>query len=387
MVGGVSMLRQFIYNLRNTKKSTERAWVEINIEHLNQNYVRLKNKLAAGCEIMAVLKADAYGNGDLIMAKELSRLGVRAFAVETVDEGITLRKNKIKGEILIFSETPETQIVALSKYGLTQSVASLEYAKLLNSTRKHISIHINLTAEMEHLQGNRIGVEEVKKIYQQEYTRVTGIYAKLTNEASTQLEDIILTEMEIEAFYSIITYLNGAGIAVGKTHLQSSYGILHYPHIKCDYARVGSALYGLCDGEGQFKPVLSMRARVLMTKQLSDGECYYYGDCYIANREMNVAVISIGSADGIPKGLSSGDGYLILHGERVPVIGQVCMNQLLVDISQLEQVAPGDIATVVGSEGELTIYLNDIAMESGNIADEVLDRFLKCFNQGIIYVK
>ena len=298
-----------------------------------------------------------------------------------------MRKNKIKGEILIFSETPETQIVALSKYGLTQSVASLEYAKLLNSTRQHISIHINLTAEMEHLQGNRIGVEEVKKIYQQEYTRVTGIYAKLTNEASTQLEDIILTEMEIEAFYSIITYLKGEGIAVGKTHLQSSYGILHYSHIKCDYARVGSALYGLCDGEGQFKPVLSMRARVLMTKQLSDGECYYYGDCYIANREMNVAVISIGSADGIPKGLSSGDGYLILHGERVPVIGQVCMNQLLVDISQLEQVAPGDIATVVGSEGELTIYLNDIAMESGNIADEVLDRFLKCFNQGIIYVK
>lgn len=383
------VLKKWIQKLTNTNRTTQRAWVEINIENLKHNYHQIKQSMIPTCNVMAVIRTASNNNGEYRIARELNKLGVKAFAVETVQEGVALRKNKVRGEILVMSETAETEFHLLDKYSLTQSVSELFYAKVVNDFDKQIAVHITIPTRELSMGSSLAKIEEIKQIYALPGLRVTGIYSSLSEEEEFELEDIIVTEMEMDVFFDIVNRLKENGIHVGKTHLQGSYAMLQCANVQCDYARIGSTLFGISNKNRQLQlePVLSVRSRILIWKELQEGEIFNYGDRYVAPKEMIVAVVAIGSADGIPRSLSYNDGHILLHGQKVPIIGQICMNQLLVDVTELKKVESGDVVTVIGIQGERKILLEEIAHETGVIAEEVLQRFLTRFHQSTVCIK
>lgn len=385
----MKVLKRWIQKLTSTNRTTQRAWVEINIENLKHNYYQIKQNLIPTCNVMAVICTTSNNNGEYRIAKELNKLGVKAFAVETVREGIALRKRKVRGEILVMSETAETELHLLDKYCLTQSVSELSYAKVVNDLNKQTAVHITIPTRDLSMGSSFIKMQEIKQIYTLPNLRVTGIYSSLSEEEGIELEDIMVTEMEMDAFFDIVNKLKENGIQVGKTHLQGSYAMLQYTNVKCDYARIGGALFGITNNtmQLQLEPVLSVCSRILIWKELQEGEIFHYGECYVAPKEMMVAVVAIGSADGIPKSLSYNDGHILLHGQKVPIIGQICMNQLLVDVTELKKVESGDVVTVIGIQGERKILIEEIAHETGGIAEEVLQRILARFHQSTVCIK
>lgn len=382
------MLRALLNKLTSLEKATNRCWIEINIENLKYNVKQISSQMHSSCAIMAVIPTGVSEVGYQIVAKELYKLGIRFFAVDNIEAAVALRKHKIKAEILVLGETCEADLAKLSKYQLIQSVSNLGYAKLLADLKSNISVHVHLAPE--YLSSIRCldDLEEIKHIYCLPHIKVTGTYSYLSDEKSKELEDVVLTELEIEQFFKVINMLTNQGIMVGKTHLQGSYGILNYSHIQCDYARIDDAFYGICQNESiKARPVVSVKSKVIVTKELQEGELFSYGSSFVAPRQMNVAVISIGSADGIPRSLSVNDGHILLHANKVPVIGQICMNQLVVDVTQVSNVEIGDIVTVIGSEGQRKILVEEFALDTGYIVEDIIHRFLKQFDQSIVSTK
>lgn len=382
------MLRALLNKLTSLDKTTDRCWIEINIENLKYNVKQLSNQMHPSCAIMAVIPPGVSEVGNQIVAKELYKLGIRSFAVDNIEDAVALRKHKIRGEILVLGETCEPDFAKLSKYQLIQSVSNLSYAKLLADLKSNISVHVHLSPE--YLSSIRCldDLEEIKHIYYLPHIKVTGTYSYLTDEKSKELEDVVLTELEIEQFFNVINMLKNQEIIVGKTHLQGSYGILNYSHIRCEYARIDAAFYGICQNESiKAKPVVSVKSKVIVTKALQEGEFFSYGSSFVAPRQMNVAVISIGSADGIPKNLSINDGHILLHENKVPIIGQICMNQLVVDVTEVDNVQIGDVVTVIGSEGQRNILVEEFALDTGYIVEDIIHRFLKLFQQSIVSTK
>jgi serine/alanine racemase len=221
---------------------------------------------------------------------------------------------------------------------------------------------------------------KILKIFTIKNLKVTGIYTHLCVADSEKENDKTFTERQIKSFDKVLSCLKLQGIKLPKTHIQSSYGVLRGLENSYDYARVGISLYGMlsnsCDTEKwgiALKPVLSVKARVAMTGPLYAGEAAGYGLTYTASRDMQIAVITIGYADGIPRSLSN-VGYVLINGEKAPIIGRVCMDSLTVDVTGIENVKSGDIAVVIGKSGEELITAGDIAEQSGTITNEILSR-------------
>ena len=178
----------------------------------------------------------------------------------------------------------------------------------------------------------------------------------------------------------MLEYLKGKGIHPGKTHIQSSYGVLNYPELRCDYARIGIAMYGVLSNLDSVKtpvdlrPVLTVKSKVISIRQIKAGEAVGYGRAYVATKDACVAVVAIGYADGIPRELSCGKGVVLVHGEEAQIIGRICMDQMMIDITGIRRVQIGDVVTVIGSDMEEDISAEKVAIESDTITNELLSR-------------
>lgn len=193
-------------------------------------------------------------------------------------------------------------------------------------------------------------------------------------------EEKVFTRRQIADFRSVIRQLKEKGITGFKTHIQGSYGILNYPDLRCDYARPGIALYGALSSPGDktaagicLKPVLSLKARIACVRRLHAGESAGYGRAYTAGRERKIAVVSIGYADGVPRELSD-RGKVLVNGCSAPMIGRICMDQLLIDVSEIPGVLPGDEAVLIGKCGNMQITADEFADMAGTISNEILSR-------------
>ena len=367
-------------NTSNEKVQGDRAWAEINLDNLRENVKLIKGQLQEGCEIMAVVKANAYGFGDVKISNFLSGLGIKSFAIATVDEGIRLRKNGIKGNILILGYTGPHRIYDLVKYNLMQTVADLEHAKELDAFNEEISVHIKVDTGMHRLGEYYKNIEKIESIYRCKNLKICGIFSHLCTADSLQADDVEFTREQINSFYKVLRKLKEHNLKIPKAHIQSSYGILNYPEVKLSYARIGIALYGVLSAKDRtkvkldLKPVLSLRSRVVLTRKISEGDTVGYGRQFTAMKDLHIAVISIGYADGLPRALSCGNGEVLLHGCRVPIIGRICMDQLMININDVENVKPGDIVTLIGSDGKEEITAEEVAAASHTITNELLSR-------------
>ncbi|ROR28719.1 serine/alanine racemase [Mobilisporobacter senegalensis] len=365
---------------KNEPSKTGRAWAEINLDALKDNAKELQNSLPDGCKLMAIVKANAYGHGDIRIARTLENEGVKVFGVATLAEGVGLRKNGIKGDILILGFTNPKDIDCLIKYCLMQTVLNYEYADTLNRSGKKIRVHIKLDTGMHRLGEDYNHFEELEGIYKMKNIIVDGIFTHLSVADSLKEEDIIYSKMQIEHYFKTVSYLKSKGYNPGKLHYQSSYGILNYKEPRCDYARIGIALYGILSNSNKTKttlnlqPVMSVKARIALVRELSRNESVSYGRTFTSPKDMKIAVITIGYADGIPRSLSGESGYILIHDKKAPILGRICMDQLIVDVTEIKEVKPNDIATIIGKDGEEEIRCEDFAERCGTITNEILSR-------------
>ena len=363
----------------------DRAWLDINMAHLRYNAHALREALPPGCQLMAVVKANAYGHGDVEVARQLSRVGVRAFAVATIDEGVRLRQRGIKGDILVLGYGAPDRAADIARYNLTQTVVDAEHAQSLNACQHHINVHIKINTGMHRLGANEGDAEQVARIYRCGYLHVQGMFTHLSVADSRNPEDESFTAEQINKFYRLVDELEARGMKPPNIHIQSSYGLLNYPGLKCDYARIGIALYGVLSAPGaptrqpvQLRPVLELKARVALVRTIEAGESVGYGRQFVAERETRIAVLPIGYADGLPKELACGKGEALLHGVRAPIVGRICMDQLMVDVTELPDVKTGDIAALIGGDaGRLSaerLSAEQVADAAGTITNELLSR-------------
>ncbi|MDF2986126.1 MAG: alanine racemase [Eubacterium sp.] len=377
----VSAFVLLVFYKKDKDVKKDRAWAEIDLNNLDCNINEFKTILPKSCNIMAVVKANAYGHGDIEIAGELNKTGINAFAVATIEEGIRLRKNGISGEILILGYTFPEQLYKLKQYDLTQTVVDLDYAEILNVANRRTKVHVKIDTGMHRLGENYNDIFNLYKIYECKNLIVTGTYTHLSVSDSLEQQDVDFTNLQIDMFYKTLENIREAGYNPGKIHLQSSYGVLNYPYLKCDFARIGIALYGVLSSENHktricvdLQPVLSIKARVVLTKEITKNESVGYGRQFTADRKTRIAVISIGYADGIPRTLSCGKGHVLIHGKKAAIIGKICMDQLMVDITDIAEVRQGDIATLIGRDGTESVSAEEAAAHSGTLTNEFLSR-------------
>ena len=358
-----------------------RAWIELDRGALRRNVSALRALLPQGCRLMAVVKANAYGHGAVFIARELNALGVKSFCVASVTEGAELRKNRIRGEILVLGYTHPAQFGLLRRYRLTQTVIDTPYAALLDGYGKPIAVQIALDTGMHRLGERCEQIGEIKRMFRYRNLKINGVYSHLCADDTASPRDRAFTLLQAQTFRQTVSLLREAGCACASIHLQASYGLLNYPELAGDVVRAGIALYGVLSTRADtecctvpLEPVLSLKARVALVRDLRKGEAAGYGLKHVAKRDSKIAVLSIGYADGLPRALSCGRGNALINGHTAPIIGRICMDQTLVDITGIPNVSPGDIAVLIGKSGELEITACDLAEQTGTISNEILSR-------------
>lgn len=357
-----------------------RAWREVDLDALARNAGILQSALAPGCRLMAVVKADAYGHGAVPVARRLEAEGVRAFAVACLEEGISLRRAGIRGQILLLGYTPPEEVPALRQWQLVPAVVDEGHGVALAARGSALPVHLALDTGM-----HRLGVEAgdhaaLERLCTLPGLRVQGVFSHLCVSDSPREEDVSFTRLQLERFYRTLRWLRKRGFDPGETHIQASYGIWNLPPQPCTWARAGIALYGVSsDGrptgrELPVQPVLSLRARVASVRSLAPGEGAGYGLAFRAGRRTRLAAVTIGYADGLPRNLPQLGGEVLLHGRRCPMVGRICMDQLLADVTDLPAVSPGDTVTLIGADGRQAIRAEDVAEQAGTITNELLSR-------------
>lgn len=351
-----------------------RAWIEIDRAALRHNVKALEKRLPPGCALMPAVKADAYGHGAVLVARECQAMGVSAFCVATLEEGMELRQSGIKGTVLVLGWTDPRQAPLLHAYKLTQTVMGLGYAQELGRQRKEVNVHIKIDTGMHRLGIDWERLDELEQVFRCANLRVTGAFTHLCADS--------IAKEQGRRFYQAVSQLEGQGYRIPKAHLLASGGLLCHPELGGDYARVGIALYGVSPIEQGLRPVLSLKARVAQVRELALGEGAGYGLRFTAQRPSRIAVLTIGYGDGLPRSLSCGAGSVLLHGKKASVAGMVCMDQALVDVTEIPQASPGDTAVVIGKSSSEEIRAADLASQAGTIPNEILSRLgqrLGCF--------
>lgn len=358
----------------------DRAWLEINLNNLENNINEIRKTIPSKTKIMAVVKANAYGHGIIDISKKLEQIGIQDFAVATLQEAITLRQNRIKGNILILGFTSIENLHYVIDYDLIQTIVDEEYAeKILNlSYNKKIKVHIKVNTGMNRIGINYKNINFIKELYLSNKIDVLGIFSHLSVSDSNDQEDIDFTKMQISRFNDLIKKLKTDMIDVGKTHLQSSYGILNYPELEYDYVRPGIIMYGIHSEKNMttkvklnIKPVLSLKAKITDVKEINENDSVSYGRKYIALQREKIASVSIGYADGYPRNLSCKNVSVLINNHYAQIIGRICMDQLIIKINNLD-VKQGDIVTLIGESEKISA--ETIANCSDTITNELLSR-------------
>lgn len=328
----------------------DRAWIEIDLENLENNINEIKKVISHKTKIMAVVKANAYGHGTLLITKKLLEIGITDFAVATLDEGINLRKNNISGNILILGYTNFTDLKYVIKYDLIQTIVDYNYSeeiKKLNLEDK-LKCHIKINTGMNRIGERYDNIDKISKIYENEKLNILGTFSHLCVADSEKTEDIEFSKMQIKRFNECIRILKDKGYNTGAVHLQSSYGAINYVGLNYDYVRIGILMYGVNSSKDSYqlnnlnlKPVLSVKARITSIRKIETNDSIGYGRTYIAEQKRKIAAVSIGYADGIPRNLSNKNMLVSINENYGIVIGRICMDQMLVDITNLSKVNVG----------------------------------------------
>ena len=353
---------------------------EINLNNFAHNVRELK-KLSKSRHFMAVVKADGYGHGAVMAAKTALENGADNLGVAIVQEGIELREAGIKAPMLVFGRTPYEYIELLIKYDLAQSVFSIEQAEQLSKVSKHIgekiNIHLKIDTGMNRLgfQVNEKSADEIEKIFNLDGLRVLGAFSHFA-EADNRSSGFTLTQFNL--FTDFISNLESKGLEFPIKHCANSAAIIDYPDTHMDMVRSGIGIYGLypdviMKDKIELRPVMRFLASIAHIKEISKGETVSYGRTFKAQENRRIATISAGYADGYNR-LLSNRGRVIINNSFAPIVGRVCMDQFMVDITHIQQsIQSGDEVILFGvNDKGLEISVDEIAQTTGTINYEIV---------------
>ncbi|MCL2406517.1 MAG: alanine racemase [Defluviitaleaceae bacterium] len=357
--------------------ATDRTWAEVNLDAIAHNYREILN--LTGVPVMCVLKAWAYGHGEAALAKRLAAEGCANFGVATFDEAIELRKH-VNSPILVFNHVGDGNIGFAILNSVTLTVYDLVYAEKVSTVAsklgKTADIHIKIDTGMTRV-GFNLGDADnaVRRIDEMPNVNIVGIY---THFACADEADRTYTEMQIMRFKAVAAE---AKVILDRPiifHAANSAASLMYPSAYCDMVRLGISLYGCYPSEAvektraNFKKALSLKTRIYRVNTVPVGTKVSYGGIFITQRETKIATLPIGYADGVSRGLS-GKLHVLVNGYRAPVIGRICMDQMMVDITDVNGgVCVGDEVVIIGKQGADEITVEEIAALMGTINYEVL---------------
>ena len=359
-------------------KQTDRAWAEISLNHLAHNYNIIRNMLAADCKMLASVKANAYGHGCVRVAQALELLGVDYLATACLDEALTLRQGGITLPILIFGYTPADDVNILVEQNITQAVFSLEYATALSAALsgcgQALDVHMELETGLGRLGFSAVNDDfrDAEKALLLPHLNYEGIYTHFSV-ADTHGD---YTNLQATRFERAVTHLEQiSGQQFHIKHLSGSAGTLRDKCLHANMVRPGLALYGLSPNPdaltADFMPVMSLKARVMQVRECLEDSFVSYGNTYKAKKGDKLAVLHLGYADGIPRNLS-GKMEILIHGQKVPQVGRICMDMIVIDVTHVPAVKIGDIATIFGEDGNEHISTADLAAKADTIPYEIL---------------
>ena len=364
------------------KEALRPVWAEINLSNLDYNIKQIQKK-ANGKEIIGVVKADGYGHGAVAVSQVLLENGVKALAIATLQEAISLREGGITCPIIMLGITPEMYVDTLLEYDITPVTTSFANAEAISLAAKETGRVLEAFIAVDTGMG-RIGflpddegVSEILKISRLSNLKIKGLFSHF---ATADEKDKAYAENQLSRYNAFYENLKKAGVEIPLKTFANSAAIMELPAAHFDAVRPGIILYGCypspeVDREQlSIKPVMSIKANIVHLKKVSSGFSVSYGRKFTTERESLIATLALGYADGYPRYLS-GKGRVIVNGVYAPVVGNICMDQCMIDVTDVPDVKLGDEVVIMGSQGGLTILADEIGEKTGTINYEIVCAF------------
>lgn len=356
------------------------VWAEINLDNLSHNIKEIKKRVGKDTLVMAVIKANGYGHGSIETAKTFLKDGADRVAVSLLSEGVELRKGKIKSPIMLLNYTPEYEFDQVIENNLIQSIFSLEDAKALSkravALKKQAIIHIKIDTGM-----GRVGflpkeksIEDIMEIYELPNIEVEGIF---THFSTADELDKTYTQEQFAKFQWVVEELEKNNINIPIKHVSNSAAIIDFPEYNLDMVRPGIMLYGYYPSEQvnkeniALKPAMKLKANISHIKEVPVDTGISYGKVFTTERNSVIATIPIGYADGYPRGLT-GKGEVTINNRRVPIVGRICMDQLMIDVTGIEKIKVGQEVVLFGYGSESYMSVEELAEAFNTINYELL---------------
>ena len=350
----------------------------VNLAALAHNLSRIKRYLSQTCEVMAIVKANAYGHGAVDIARALANQGIERFAVASLDEGIELRQVGLSAPIVVLGALFEDQIADLVAHRLTPVVSNGRILPALaKATRSHpvpYPIHLKVETGM-----GRLGFspEELHSLLDNPVLwSPLQLEGMMTHLADADGTDTAFTEQQLGAFHAMLEQIRQHGLTIPLVHTANSAAIVRFPEAHFSLVRPGIMLYGYHTLPASvpapdLRPVLSLRTTIVQLRTIPRGGTVSYNRTFVAKRPTRIAVLPIGYADGYSRRLSN-RGSVLIQGRRAPIVGLVCMDMSMVDVTDLAPLQVGEIVTLIGQQGQESIWADEVASWTGTIPYEVL---------------
>lgn len=355
----------------------DRAWVEIDLQAVAHNVQQIRGLLAPKTELMAVVKADAYGHGAVTIARTVLQQGASWLGVATIPEGVELREAGIDAPILLLgaTNTPD-QVKAIARWRLQPTICTPKQVLIFAETlTQPIPIHLKLDTGMSRLGAPWQEAVAFAMASRSLHLQLASVYSHL---ATADDPNPTIMRQQQQRYEQAIAALRQAGIHPPRLHLANSAATLSDRRLHYDLVRTGLAIYGLHPAPHlqaiDLQPVMQIKARVTQVKSIPAGTGVSYGHKFVADRDMMLATVAIGYADGIPRNLSN-QMEVLVRGVRVPQVGAITMDQLMLDVSAVPNLQEGEIVTLIGQDGSDRITADDWANKLGTISWEILCSF------------
>ena len=347
----------------------KRTWAEVDLDAIAHNIKEIRKITNPNAKIMAVVKADAYGHGFLEVAKTLLENGADRLAVAVLQEGKQLRSRGVTVPILILGASGEEAVEDLINFDITPSVFTYEFAKALSyeaeRQEKFTKIHIKIDTGMSRIgflagENNEEIVDEIIKISKLPYIEIEGIFSHF---ATSDEYDKSYTLLQYGRFMDVCNRLEEKGLNIPIKHICNSAGIMMYPEMHLDMVRPGVILYGMYPSDEVDKsrldliPAMTLKSTITHIKEVEPGRGVSYGKEYITDKKTKIATVPIGYADGYLRKLAK-HGKMIVDGVKVPIIGRICMDQCMIDVTNVHNIDKGDEVIIFGREG---VTVDDLA--------------------------
>lgn len=369
----------------------KRTWAEISLNNAEENYNKIRGKIGNNINLCCVVKADSYGHGSVNTALLYQKLGANCFGVSNIDEGKELRNAGINKPIIIFGYTPVDEVENIIKYDLTQTIYGKEYGKIISNKCKRLNakckIHIKVDTGMGRLgfvcdtfPRDSNSINDIIEVYNNPWFIPEGIFTHFAiSDMGKQGEEF--TKKQYNNFSHVINELKLKGATFKYCHCSNSAAIEDYSNTYLNMVRAGIILYGFSPCELvrkklDLKPVMTLKTSVSYVKEIKKGTTLSYGREFTADKTMKVATVAIGYADGYIRS-NAKEGYMLVNGQKAKILGRICMDQTIIDISNIKNVNIGDEVIVFGSgkQGEPTA--SDLAKWTNTIEYEVVSLISK----------